>query len=141
AFEIASTNLVIELGIILALLMGWQFTVAEFVGGPIMVVLLALAFRAFLRPRLLELARHQAEKGLRGQMEGHAEMDTSVGDGSLWQRITSPQGFTAISHSFVMDWSMILRDIVIGLLLAGALAAWVPESFWQGFFLVHHPLL
>jgi uncharacterized protein len=141
AFEIASTNLVIELGIILALLMGWQFTVAEFVGGPIMVVLLALAFRAFLRPRLLELARHQAEKALRGQMEGHAAMDMSVGDGSLWQRITSPQGFTAISHSFVMDWSMILRDIVIGLLLAGALAAWVPESFWQGFFLVHHPLL
>jgi uncharacterized protein len=46
-----------------------------------------------------------------------------------------------ISHSFVMDWSMILRDIVIGLLLAGALAAWVPDSFWQGFFLVHHPLL
>jgi uncharacterized membrane protein YraQ (UPF0718 family) len=64
AFEIASTNLVIELGIILALLIGWQFTLAEFVGGPIMVVLLALAFRAFLRPRLLELARRQADKGL-----------------------------------------------------------------------------
>jgi len=141
AFEIASTNLVIELGVILALLIGWQFTVAEFVGGPIMVVLLALAFRAFLRPRLLEMARHQAEKGLRGSMEGHATMDMSVAGGSIWSRITSPQGFTAISHSFVMEWAAILRDVVIGLLIAGAIAAWVPNSFWQGFFLIHHPLL
>src|SRR6059036_2530340 len=78
AFEIASTNLVIELGIILALLMGWRFTLAEFVGGPIMVAMLALVFRAFLRPRLLEMARAQAEKGLRGSMEGHASMDMSV---------------------------------------------------------------
>src|SRR5438270_959235 len=67
-FEFASTNLVIELGIILALLIGWQFTLAEFVGGPLMVVLLALLFRAFLTPRLLEMARSQAEKGLRGSL-------------------------------------------------------------------------
>src|SRR5438094_4912730 len=72
AFEFASTNLVIELGIILALLMGWQFTLAEFVGGPLMVVLLALLLRAFLTPRLVEMARRQAEKGLAGSMEGHA---------------------------------------------------------------------
>src|SRR5881628_2549453 len=64
AFEFASTNLVIELGIILALLIGWQFTLAEFVGGPIMIVLLALLFRALLSPRLVEMARRQAEKGL-----------------------------------------------------------------------------
>src|SRR5439155_3093170 len=141
AFEIASTNLVIELGIILALLIGWRFTLAEFVGGPLMVLLLALAFRALLRPPLLEMARRQAEKGLRGSMEGHAAMDMSVTGGSLWSRITSSRGFTAISHSFVMEWAAILRDIVIGLLIAGALAAWVPESFWQSFFLVRHPLL
>src|SRR6266704_691052 len=55
AFEFASTNLVIELGIVLALLIGWQFTLAEFIGGPLMVVLLALLFRAFLSPRLLDL--------------------------------------------------------------------------------------
>jgi uncharacterized protein len=141
AFEIASTNLVIELGIILALLMGWQFTLAEFVGGPIMVILLALVFRALLRPPLLELARRQAEKGISGSMEGHAAMDMSVTGGSIWSRIASPQGFTAISHSFVMEWAAVLRDIAGGLLIAGALAAWVPDSFWQGFFLVHHPLL
>src|SRR5205809_3017724 len=86
AFEFASTNLVIELGIILALLMGWQFTLAEFVGGPLMVVLLALLFRAFLTPRLVEMARRQAEKGLPGSMEGHAQLDMSVTEGSLLER-------------------------------------------------------
>src|SRR5438132_4296599 len=63
AFEIASTNLVIELGIILALLIGWQFTLAEFVGGPLMIVAVAILFRLFLRPQLLEEARAQAERG------------------------------------------------------------------------------
>src|SRR5207244_10777082 len=67
--------------------------------------------------------------------------DMSLTGGSLWSRITSSRGFTAISHSFVMEWAAILRDIVIGLLIAGALAAWVPERFWQSFFLVRHPLL
>ena len=67
AFEIASTNLVIELGIILVLLMGWQFTAAEFVGGPLMIIVVALLFRLFLRPRLLEAARRQADKGSPGR--------------------------------------------------------------------------
>jgi uncharacterized membrane protein YraQ (UPF0718 family) len=141
AFEFASTNLVIELGIILALVLGWQFTLAEFVGGPIMVVLLALLFRAFLTRGRVEMARRQAGRGLRGSMEGHAEMDMSVVGGSIWSRIASPQGFTAISHSFWMDWAAIYRDVFGGLLIAGAVAAWVPDSFWQGFFLVDHPLL
>jgi len=140
-FEIASTNLVIELGIILAILMGWQFTAAEFVGGPIMIVILALLFRAFLAKRLVTEAREQAEKGLRGYMEGHAEMDMSVSEGSLWQKIFSAKGFTAISHVFVMDWASVIRDIVLGLLIAGALAAWVPESFWKAFFLTDQPQL
>jgi len=140
-FEIASTNLVIELGIILAILMGWQFTAAEFVGGPIMIVILALLFRAFLAKRLVTEAREQAEKGLRGYMEGHAEMDMSVSEGTLWQKIFSAKGFTAISHVFVMDWASVIRDIVLGLLIAGALAAWVPESFWKAFFLTDQPQL
>jgi len=123
-FEIASTNLVIELGVILAVLIGWQFTAAEFVGGPIMIVLIAVIFRLFLRKRLIETAKAQANMNLAGSMEGHAAMDMSVAEeGSLWRRITSPSGFTAISHSFVMDWAAVLRDIVGGLLIAGALAA------------------
>jgi uncharacterized membrane protein YraQ (UPF0718 family) len=140
AFEFASTNLVIELGIILALLIGWQFTLAEFVGGPLMIVLLALLFRALLRPDMVQAARRQADRGMAGRMEGHADMDMSVGGGSIWSRITSSRGFTAISHYFVMDWASIWVDIAGGLLIAGALAAWVPESFWQSFFLIRHPL-
>lgn len=141
AFEIASTNLVIELGIILVILMGWEFAAAEFVGGPLMVIFLALLFRGFLRKRLLDQARKQAEKGLVGQMEGHAEMDMSLTEGPIVRRILSSKGFTAISHYFVMDWAAIFKDIVIGLLLAGTLAALVPADFWKTLFLTDHPVL
>jgi uncharacterized protein len=90
AFELASTNLVLELSIIILVLLGWQFALAEFVGAPIMVMILVLLFRRFLRPSLLEEARRQAERGVAGRMEGHAEMDMSVTEGgSLWQRLTS----------------------------------------------------
>ena len=140
AFEIASTNLVIELGIILALLIGWQFTAAEFVGGPIMIILLAVLFRIFLRQRLVEEARTQADKGLAGSMEGHASMDMSIQQpGSLLSRLRSPQATTSISHIFFMEWAAVVRDIVIGLLIAGAVAAWVPNSFWQRLFLTSNP--
>src|SRR4030081_3056143 len=88
-FEIASTNLVIELGIVLVILMGWQFAAAEFVGGTVMIVLLALLFGPSLPRAGVEAAREQAEKGLRGYMEGHAAMDMSVGEGTLWRKIFS----------------------------------------------------
>ncbi|MEU1190782.1 permease [Streptomyces sp. NPDC005859] len=141
AFEIASTNLVVELGVILALLMGWQFTAAEFVGGPIMIVVLAVLFRLFLRDKMLRQAREQAERGLAGSMEGHAAMDMSVqGQGAFARRLMSREGFTSTSHVFVMEWAAILRDLVIGLLIAGAIAAWVPDSFWRAFFFDGHPL-
>src|SRR5260370_13076550 len=94
AFEVASTNLVVELGIIMALILGWQFTLGEFVGGPLMIVLMALLFRLFLSRQLVEQAREQADRGGRGRMEGHAEMDMSVqAEGSIWQRLRSTQGF------------------------------------------------
>ncbi|MFF2850194.1 permease [Streptomyces sp. NPDC058001] len=141
AFEIASTNLVIELGVILALLMGWQFTAAEFVGGPVMIVVLAVLFRLFLTERLLRGAREQAGRGLAGSMEGHAAMDMSVrARGSFTHRLVSREGWTSVSHIFVMEWAAILRDLVAGLLIAGAIAAWVPDEFWRTFFLADHPL-
>jgi hypothetical protein len=74
AFEMASTNLVLELGLIVLVLLGWQFTLAEFLGSPLMVLL----FRMLLGRDLLEQAKEQADKGIAGRMEGHAEMDMSV---------------------------------------------------------------
>jgi uncharacterized protein len=140
AFQFASTNLVIELGIIMALILGWQFTLGEFVGGPLMIVLLALVFRVFLKRGLVDKAREQADSGVLGRMEGHAEMDMSIQEkGSLWRRLTSPEGFTATANNFVMDWAAIWVDVFGGLLIAGALAAWVPESSWQAVFFEGHP--
>jgi uncharacterized protein len=78
--------------------------------------------------RLINKAREQTDKGLAGSMEGHAAMDMSIAtEGSFWTRLSSPQGFTAVAHVFVMEWAVILRDLVIGLLLAGAIGAWVPN--------------
>ena len=142
AFEIASTNLVVELGVILALLIGWQFTLAEFVGGPIMIVLLAVLFRLFLRAEILDAAKAQADKGVAGSMEGHAAMDMSIqASGGVWHRLRSKEATTSVSHIFVMEWAAVIRDIVVGLLIAGAVAAWVPDSFWHHLFLTGHPTL
>jgi len=141
AFELASTNLVIELGIILIVLMGWQFTAAEFVGGILMVIFIGLIFRLTLTPKLVQMAKAQAEKDLVGRMEGHAAMDMSVSGGTFFSRLFSGRGFTAVSNYFVMDWASVWVDIVLGLLIAGALAAWVPDSFWRAFFLTGNPTL
>jgi uncharacterized membrane protein YraQ (UPF0718 family) len=140
AFEFASTNLVLELGVILWVLMGWQFTLAEFIGGPVMIVLLVLLLRRAMTPALLAQARAQAERGIAGRMEGHAAMDMSLSGGSILSRALSQRGFTAISHFYVMDWASIWTEIVGGLLIAGALAAWVPHAFWTGLFLSHDPV-
>lgn len=140
AFEIASTNLVIELGVIMVVLLGWQFTAAEFVGGPLIIITLAVLFRLFLTPKLVNAARKQAEKGLSGRMEGHAAMDDMAvkGNASVWRKLISPEGQTATSHFFIMDWASIWTDIVLGLLIAGALAAWIPESWWRTLFFTNH---
>jgi uncharacterized protein len=140
-FEFASTNLVFELGLILLILLGWPFLGAEFAGGVLMIVILALLFRWTLRPQLVDEAQRHAERGLRGRMEGHAAMDMAITEGPFLRRLVSGRAFTAISHNFWMDVTSVWTDIGIGLLIAGALAAWVPSSFWQGFFLTSHPVL
>jgi uncharacterized protein len=140
-FEIASTNLVIELGIILALLISWQFTLAEYIGGAIMIILVGVTFKIFVREDLVEGARRQAGRGLAGSMEGHAAMDMSISSGrGFWPRLLSRDGYTAVSHIFVMEWAAVIRDLVVGLLIAGAVGAWVPDTFWRHLFLTGHPL-
>ena len=141
AFQFASTNLVIEIGVLLVVLLGWSFGAAEFVGGPLMIVVLVVLFRLFLRPGMVDAARAEAEKGVRGKMEGHAGMATMAKQGSWRQRLASPEGWTATSHFFVMNWSMLWKDIVLGLLISGTLGALVPATFWHAAFLSDAPTL
>jgi uncharacterized membrane protein YraQ (UPF0718 family) len=141
AFQLASTNLVIELGIILFVILGWQFTAAEYFGGIVMVVLIGLIFRLTLTPKLVQMARANVDNGLLGRMEGHAAMDMSLSEGSFFSKLFSGKGFTAVSNVFVMDWASVWIDIALGLLIAGALAAWVPDSFWNAFFFSNNPTI
>jgi uncharacterized membrane protein YraQ (UPF0718 family) len=140
AFQFASTNLVLELGIVMIVLLGWRFALAEFIGGPIMIALLVVLLRQVMTRERIEEARRHAEEGVAGRMEGHAAMDMSV-PGATWrERLFSEEGFTAVSHYYVMDWASVWLDIVIGLVAAGLISAFVPESFWSAFFLADHPL-
>src|SRR5436853_4530949 len=113
-FEFASTNLVFELGLVLLILLGWQFLAAEFAGGLVMVVLLAVIFRLTLHRGLVERARRQAERGLPGRMEGHGTMDMSVTGGRFLHRALSARAFTSVSHYFFMNVYSVWTDLVLG---------------------------
>src|SRR5487761_403256 len=141
-FEFASTNLVFELGLVLLILLGWQFVAAEFAGGLLMAVILWILFKVTLRQRMVDGAKRQAERGVFGSThEAHGEMDMSITDGPFLSRLFSARAFTAISNTFFMDLNALYQDIGLGFLIAGALAAWVPNSWWQAFFLTNHPTL
>jgi uncharacterized membrane protein YraQ (UPF0718 family)/YHS domain-containing protein len=141
-FEFASTNLVFELGLVLLILLGWQFVAAEFAGGLLMAVILWILFKMTLGRRMVDEARRQAERGVVGSThEAHGDMDVSITDGRFLSRLFSPRAFTAISHAFYMDLNALYVDLGLGFLIAGALAAWVPNSWWQAFFLTNHPTL
>lgn len=142
AFQFASTNLVIELGLILWTLLGWRFTLAQFVGGFIMIGLLAILFRLFLKAQMVDAAVAQARSDVEGKMKGHAEMDMSIADDRpIFKRLFSGDAFTAISHFFWSDVAMLWRDIAGGLLISGAVAAWVPPSAWSVVFATQDPML
>lgn len=136
AFQFASTNLVIEMGIVLWILLGWQFALAEFIGGFIMIGLIAIIFKLFLKKSLLKKAEIAVNKDVEMVSHGHGEMEeTNESEIPIWQKIFSKNGFEKISQSFVADVSMLWKDIAIGLIIASILAVVVPNSFWQSFFL------
>ena len=140
-FEFASTNLVFELGLVLLILLGWQFLSAELLGGLVMVVLLAILFKVTLSKRLVSAAHEQADRGLSGRMEGHGAMDMSITDGPLLQRAFSGRALTSISHYFFMNVYGLWTDLVLGFVIAGALGSWVSDSVWSRLFLEGHGLL
>lgn len=137
-FEFASTNLVFELGLVLLVLLGWQFLGAELAGGIVMVLLLAVIFRVTLRRSIVDEASSEAAQGRQGRMEGHAAMDMSLTEGPFLRRLFSGAAFTSISHNFFMAAYSVWSDVLIGFLATGALAAWVPDSFWSALFLNGH---
>lgn len=138
AFQFAATNLVLELGILMWVLMAWQFAAAEFVGGTIMLVLVGVGYGLLLPKKLAKRAVENAKGDATSDMDGHAAMAMGEREGSWSERLASRKGWVSISHYYVMNWAMVWKDILIGLLIAGALGAWVSDSFWQGFFLEGH---
>ncbi len=125
----------------MAVILGWQFTLGEFVGGPADDRLRRAHFPPFLEP---SPRRRGSPAGRPGSRSGGWRVTPRwtcpwARSGSIWQRLRPPAGFTATANYFVMDWAAIWIDIVGGLLIAGALAAWVPESWWQAIFFESHP--
>ena len=114
AFQFASTNLVWELGLVLWVLLGWQFTVAEYVGGLVMIALMAILLRAFVSPRLEESARRHAQDAEAGHQH-----HPSGGEMPLRERLTSVSAWSDVAHNFRGDWQMLWKEITIGFLLAG----------------------
>jgi uncharacterized membrane protein YraQ (UPF0718 family) len=133
AFQFASTNLVIELGIVMWVLIGWQFTLAELLGGLIMIVLMTLLLRLFVSPRSETEAREHAN----GIDAGHRHH--SAGEAMpLRRRMTSVAAWSDVAHNFRNDWAMLYKEILLGFLLAGFVSL-LGNDFFNGLFLVHGP--
>jgi uncharacterized membrane protein YraQ (UPF0718 family)/YHS domain-containing protein len=131
AFQFASTNLVWELGLVLWVLIGWQFTLAEYIGGLVMIVLMALLLRVFVSPRLEAEAREHAQQADTGHQHHMA------GERLGWrQRLTSASAWSDVAHNFRGDWQMLYKEVTIGFLLAGFIAQ-LGNGFFNGLFLKH----
>ena len=135
AFQFASTNLVWELGLVLWVLIGWQFTLAEYLGGIVMIVLMALALRLVVSPRLEEQARQHAQAADTGHQHHMA------GQQMTWrQRLTSASAWSDVAHNFRGDWQMLWKEITIGFLLAGFVAQ-LGNGFFNSLFLKGSPAI
>jgi len=135
AFQFASTNLVWELGLVIWILIGWQFTLAEFLGGFILIALMAILLRAFVSPRLEEQAREHAQ---------HAQADHqhhAAGESMSWrERLTSAAAWSDVAHNFRADWKMLWKEITVGFLLAGFIGL-LGDDFFNALFIEDAPPL
>jgi uncharacterized protein len=133
AFQFASTNLVWELGLVLWVLIGWQFTVAEYLGGIVMIVLMAVSLRLFVSRRLEDEARAHAKLADSGHQHHSA-----AGTRSWRSRLASADAWSDVAHNFRGDWQMLYKEIAVGFLLAGFVAQ-LGDGFFRGLFLTHAP--
>ncbi|MDQ2816592.1 MAG: permease [Candidatus Eremiobacteraeota bacterium] len=134
AFLFASTNLVIELGIVLYVLMGWQFTAAEWIGGLVLIALMALLVKATYPAGLVEEARAQLDSG-----GGHEHSSETVAGRTLWERLANPRTKILVAQNVAMDWSMLSRDLIAGFIIAGLISVLVPAHAWKSLFLSGAP--
>jgi len=133
AFQFASTNLVWELGLVLWVLIGWQFTLAEYVGGVVMIVLMAVFLRAFVSPKLEESARGHAQE-VQAEHQHHM-----AGEGMSWrERLTSASAWSDVAHNFRGDWQMLWKEITTGFLLAGFIGL-LGDNFFNALFIEDAP--
>jgi len=130
AFLFASTNLVIELGIVLWLLMAWLFTLAEWIGGIVLIAIMSGLVRLTYPKELVERARERATRAEPGM-----DHDMTVAGGTWWAKVRNPQFPVIMAQHFAMDWSMLWFDLVLGFLIAGFLAEFVPNGLWHALFL------
>jgi uncharacterized membrane protein YraQ (UPF0718 family)/YHS domain-containing protein len=133
AFQFASTNLVIELGIVMWVLIGWQFTLAEFVGGLVLIAVMTLLLRVFVSKRLEDQARDHAQN-VDGGHEHHAAGERLT----IRQRLTSIRAWSDVAHNFRNDWTMLWKEITIGFLLAGFIGQ-LHNGFFSTLFISHAP--
>jgi uncharacterized protein len=136
AFQFASTNLVWELGLVLWVLIGWQFTIAEYIGGIVMIVLMSVALRAFVSPRLEERARRHAQD-VQAAHQHHAAASEGM---TLRQRVGSVDAWSDVAHNFRGDWTMLWKEITIGFFLAGFIGL-LGNDFFNGLFVEDAPSL
>src|SRR5215218_6787373 len=133
AFQFASTNLVIELGIVLWLLIGWQFTLAEFLGGLILIALMTWMLRLFVSRRAEEAARQHAQSADAGHQ--HHSVGASV---PMSERFRSLDAWSDVAHNFRNDWGMLWKEVTVGFLLAGFIAL-LGDDFFNGLFVTDAP--
>jgi uncharacterized membrane protein YraQ (UPF0718 family)/YHS domain-containing protein len=133
AFQFASTNLVMELGIVIWVLLGWQFTLAELIGGVILIVVMSLLLRLFVSRRLEAQAREHALAADAGHR--HHSAGTRM---PLRSRLASVSAWSDVAHNFRNDWSMLYREIALGFLLAG-LVGQLGNDFWGSLFITGAP--
>ena len=125
AFLLASTNLVIELGIIISIFLGWQFVVGEYVGGILLILFSWLLIRLINPKKLIKKARENLE----------ASSSSSMSDKPLTEKLRSQESWAKVGKQYAMEWKMVWKDVTLGFTIAGIVAAFVPDSFFQTLFI------